>query len=363
MKTSETKQQESKSPWQLAWKRFRKNRLAMAGMIFLIFCTVLAIFAYPLMPDSTRNANFQILELSKQPPGTQAMLLLVPRTTAEVRPGFIKRFFGGDWDRYEPIVLQPDTPKDAATVITLAEEEMVVCPECKLKKVRFTLGTDSYGRDVLSRLMLGARVSLAVGLLAVLLSLVLGIGLGALAGFFGGKVDAVVMWFVSVIWSVPTLLLAIAISFALGKGFWQVFVAIGLSMWVEVARIVRGQIFSIREKEYVEATRALGYKPPRVILRHVIPNVVSPVIIIAAANFAAAILIEAGLSFLGIGVQPPVPSWGAMIYEGYTYIVFESGKWLAIFPGMAIVFVVISLNLVGFGLRDALDPKYDFKAA
>lgn len=347
----------------MAWKRFRKNRLAMAGAGFLIICALMAIFAYPLMPDSTRNANFQILELAKQPPGTQSDLLLVPRTTAEERPGFISRFFGGDWDRYEPIVLQPGSEKNATTVTTLAEEEITVCADCKLKKVRFMLGTDSYGRDVLSRLILGARVSLAVGLLAVLLSLVLGIGLGALAGFFGGKVDAVVMWFVSVIWSVPTLLLAIAISFALGKGFWQVFVAIGLSMWVEVARIVRGQIFSIREKEYVEATRALGYKSWRVIVRHIIPNVVSPVIIIAAANFASAILIEAGLSFLGIGVQAPVPSWGAMIYEGYTYIVFESGKWLAIFPGMAIVFVVISLNLVGFGLRDALDPKYDFKAA
>lgn len=351
----------SKSPWRLAWLRFRKNRLAMGGAIILLLCTLMAIFAYPLMPDATRNANFQVLELSKQPPGTRADLLLVPRATVGERPGFFARFFSGDLDRYEPVLVQPGG--NAQTVTGLDGEPMEVCEGCVVTTKRYLLGTDTYGRDVLSRLILGTRVSLSVGLLAVLLSLVLGIGLGAISGFFGGKVDAAVMWFVSVIWSVPTLLLAIAISFALGKGFWQVFVAIGLSMWVEVARIVRGQIFSIREKEYIEATRALGYPSPRVIFRHVLPNVVSPVVIIAAANFAAAILIEAGLSFLGIGVQAPVPSWGAMIFEGYTYIVFESGKWLAIFPGLAIVLVVISLNLVGFGLRDALDPKYDHKTA
>lgn len=166
------------------------------------------------------------------------------------------------------------------------------------------------------------------------------------------------MWFVSVVWSIPTLLLAIALAFVMGKGTWQLFVVIGISSWVEVARIVRGQIFGLREQQFVEATKALGYRWPRVIVRHILPNILSPLIIVAASNFASAILMEAGLSFLGVGVQPPAPSWGSMIKEGYAQIMFDSGIWLAIFPGLAMILVVISLNLVGFGLRDALDPKY-----
>jgi peptide/nickel transport system permease protein len=219
------------------------------------------------------------------------------------------------------------------------------------------MGTDGAGRDLLSRLILGSRVTLGVGFMAVLVSVLLGLVLGSLAGFFRGWVDQLVMGFTSVVWSIPTLLLAIALAFGLGKGTWQLFLAIGASSWVEVARIVRGQIFSIREMQYVEAAKALGYRPFRTIVRHVLPNVSGPLIIMAAANFAAAVLVESGLSFLGVGVQPPTPSWGGMIREGYTQVMFESGAWLAVFPGLAIVLVVISLNLVGFGLRDALGKR------
>lgn len=157
-------------------------------------------------------------------------------------------------------------------------------------------------------------------------------------------------------WSVPTILLVIAITFVLGKGFWQVFIAIGLTMWVEVARIVRGQILGIREKEYVEAARALGFRTSRIIFRHILPNSLGPVIVISAANFASAILIEAGLSFLGIGVQPPVPSWGTMIRENYGYIILDN-PWLAILPGLCIMITVLAFMQIGNGLRDALDVK------
>jgi peptide/nickel transport system permease protein len=160
-----------------------------------------------------------------------------------------------------------------------------------------------------------------------------------------------------VVWSIPTLLLALAISFVLGKGFWQLFLAIGLSMWVEVARIVRGQILSLREATFAEAATALGYRPGRIMFRHLLPNVLSPIIVIAVANFGAAVLIESGLSFLGIGVEVPIPSWGRMIYEGYTYIMFENGQWLAFFPGLALILLVVSINLIGIGLRDALDVR------
>ena len=231
---------------------------------------------------------------------------------------------------------------------------------------RFVLGTDNFGRDLLSRLMAGSIVSLSVGAISVLISLIIGIFLGAIAGYFraapprllGIKIpmDDLIMWFINVIWSIPTLLLVIAITLALGKGFVQVFVAVGLTMWVEVARVVRGQVLSLREKEFVEAGRALGFKPGRIIFRHILPNAMGPVIVISAANFASAILIEAGLSFLGIGTQIPMASWGGMIKTYYPYITTDLPH-LAVLPGACIVILVLAFMLVGNGLRDALDVK------
>lgn len=390
----------------------------MAGLVWLVICVLFAVFAYFIIPDGTTNANSILVELPKQPPGTKTTVLLEPLHNG-VRTGCFECLFTGRQETSRPIPVRSraDIRVSADTIFYTdlqGQEEMILLPlfilevdkyaegalaykdktgkpyeirgdslfyfaknygpatvslaglqasfQAKYISERsFLLGTDSFGRDVFSRLILGARVSLSVGLMAVLVSLILGIGLGALAGYFRGWVDAVIMWFVSVVWSVPTLLLAISLSFVLGKGFWQLFIAIGASMWVEVARIVRGQIFSVREMQYVEATRAMGLGNFRILLRHVLPNILSPVIIISAANFASAILIEAGLSFLGVGVQPPTPSWGSMIYEGYTQVFFDSGSWLAFFPGLAIILVVIALNLVGLGLRDALDPKFDLR--
>jgi peptide/nickel transport system permease protein len=220
----------------------------------------------------------------------------------------------------------------------------------------FYLGTDKYGRDLLSRLMAGALISLAVGSIAVIISLLVGLTLGLIAGYYRGWVDQLIMWFTNVIWAVPTLILVMAITFAFGTGFWKVFLAVGLTMWVEVARIARGQVLSIREKEYIEAARALGFSELRIIFKHVLPNILSPIIVISAANFASAILIEAGLSFLGLGAQIPTPSWGNMIREHYAYITTDLA-YLAIVPGFMIMLLVLAFMMVGNGLRDALDVR------
>jgi peptide/nickel transport system permease protein len=180
--------------------------------------------------------------------------------------------------------------------------------------------------------------------------------MGSLAGYFGGKIDAIVSWVINITWSIPTLLLVIAITLTLGKGVWQVFIAVGLTMWVEVARVVRGQILSVKKTEYIEAAKVLGFSNMRIIFQHILPNIMAPIIVISAANFAASILIESGLSFLGIGAQPPIPSWGGIIKDHFSYVIL--GKpYLAIIPGIAILTIVMAFMLTGNALRDSLDVK------
>src|SRR6185369_13675649 len=221
---------------------------------------------------------------------------------------------------------------------------------------RFWLGTDTYGRDILSRLIVGVRVSLGVGMITVIISLTIGLLLGSLAGYYRGRTDDIITWFMNIIWGIPTLLLVFAITLVLGKGFWQVFIAVGLTMWVSVARLVRGQVLNVRELEYVEAAKALGFSNTRIIARHIIPNIIGPVMVITASNFASAIVIEAGLSFLGVGVQPPQPSWGLMVKENYNFIITQNPM-LALAPGFAIMLLVLAFNLFGNGLRDALNVR------
>lgn len=330
----------------------------MAGAVFIVLLIFVALSGPYLRPDPTPDANSQSLSISRQKPGFKVFMLQQEQETPS------KGFFAGLVDGgyalpYKEIPLSRYiAEKDHIKYQPFNDDrwERITVEEGNIEEKTFLLGTDKYGRDLLSRLMAGTSISLSVGFVAVLISLIIGVLLGAVAGYFGGRTDAIISWIINVVWSIPTLLMVIAITLAFGKGFWQVFVAVGLTMWVEVARVVRGQFLSIREKEYVEAAKSLGYSHWRIITRHILPNAFGPVIVISAANFASAILIEAGLSFLGIGAQIPTPSWGNMIKEHYALITTDLA-YLAILPGLMIMLLVLSFMLLGNGLRDALDVR------
>lgn len=343
-----------------------KDKIGRWVLLYLLILIVIAVLGYSITPDSSRFANNQHLEISMKKPGFSCYFY-----SEDVRtkiPFFQQMFNGSPFSSQEISLNHWEAEKDSLFLYVIdpllannQEIILLVLPQdqhqqfikAHIHKKVFWLGSDHFGRDVLSRMIIGLRISLAVGFIAILISLIIGLSLGLLAGYFGGGVDKLIMWLINVIWSLPSLLLIIAISFALGKGFWQMFLAIGLSMWVEVARVVRGHVLSIKQNEYIEAARALAYSHTRIIIRHILPNVWGPVIVISAANFSTAILVEAGLSFLGLGVAPPIPSLGGMIRESYMGIFFGS-PWLSVFPGLLIVSLVFSLMILGRILKKYL---------
>jgi len=353
----------------LALQKFKKNTTGVLSLWFVILCGFVAIFAYTIAPDNSSNANQMHLEIHSKKPGFEVLMLTIPSEVTVKQSFFDKLLFGVKNQHTEIPILNYQISKNS--LITNSYTENSIESRTKsypitmfknsdisqlIKTKKFYFGTDKYGRDLLSRMLIGTRISFFIGFIAVFISLVIGVSIGSIAGYFGGKVDALIMWVINITWSIPTLLLVIAITLALGKGYWQVFIAVGLTMWVEVARVVRGQLMSAKEMQYVEAAKALGFSNFRIIFKHILPNIMAPVIVISAANFAGAILIESGLSFLGIGAQPPTPSWGAMIKDHYSYIILGKA-YLAIIPGVAIMSLVMAFMLIGNALRDALDVK------
>ncbi|GAB4123475.1 MAG: hypothetical protein OHK0045_16110 [Raineya sp.] len=403
------------SPSYYVRKRFFSNYAAVAGLVVVIFAVFVAILSYLIMPDQTPDGDDGSVYIQTQPPGFQVTLLKKHKNIPIEHPNFFEKMFLGDpseytiipirrytideknlWVHYEDIKGKKDKVNLLAAIKSLyvgevkniqgaegmtekpyrLEGEKVIFINYKgeietttisdlvqefmhknIENRTYWLGTDRQGRDMLSRLILGTRISLGIGLVAIFISVIVGVTLGSLAGFFGGKVDYLITWFMTVVWSIPQIMLVIAISLALGRGVWVAFIAVGLTTWVDIARLVRGEIMAIKEKQYIEASRALGLSNFKIVFKHILPNLFGPLIVVISSNFASAILTEAGLSFLGLGAQPPTPSWGMMVYEGKNYIGSASGFHMIFYPSLAICVMVLAFNLLGNGLRDAYDPK------
>lgn len=260
----------------------------------------------------------------------------------------------------------------AASVILIATFAPLIAPYDPVEQLIWTegrqvrlappsakhwMGTDIYGRDILSRIIFGARISLQIGIFATIVSLLIGVPLGAIAGYMGGWVDDLISWLINVVFAFPFLLFVLAvIAVFQSPSLRVVYIAIGLVNWVGIARVVRAQFISLRDREFVEAAKALGLPRGKIIFKHILPNALAPVIVQATLGMGSIIMTEAGLAFLGFGAQPPTPSWGLMISEGQKYL--SMGKWWwAIFPGLAIMYTVLAFNFLGDGLRDALDVR------
>ncbi len=466
-----------------AWKRLLKNKSAVVGMIVICIAIFIAVFGYVIAPDNTTHADDQILPLSNHSPGFSTDVLLVMKDNPPAEQGWWEVFMGGRQRNYnEPIPIVSydfsgdqimiekyrgegaQTQLESVPLVKVAyhlspeksdvriegdnvyvkdimgdEHETTISELQELVEKKhidhrtYFLGTDFYGRDILSRLILGVRVSLSVGFIAVFISLIIGVIIGSASGYYRSKppsipviaspiyllvvagvayllflflpwkigigflpslflkiagilgilfltgkllsivgatfmkifpngrsikvpVDDMVMWLINVFWSIPTLLLAISLTIIFKDSqLTLIYVAVGITMWVETARIVRGQFMSVRELEFVEAAESFGFSDLRIIFRHVLPNVIGPIIVITAVNFATAILIEAGLSYLGLGAQAPQPSWGNMLEANRAYI--DTKPYLVVSPALAIMILVYAFNLIGNGLRDALDVK------
>ena len=339
---------------------FKKNFLGVISLSFIVFIAFVSIFAYLIAPDKSSNANNMNLSIHSQRPGFSVNILKEKNTKINKQSFFqilltgvrensneiavSDHYFENNYIFYNEFNSMDDSLKKVSR------------NDYEVEKKYFLFGTDKFGRDVLSRIIVGSRISISIGFISVIISLVIGLFFGFISGYYSGFVDKIIMWLINVTWSIPTLLLVIAITLALGKGFWQVFIAVGLTMWVEVARLVRGQVKTLKERKFIVAAKVMGFSDFRIIIFHILPNIISPVIVISAANFAASILIESGLSFLGLGAQPPMISWGLMIKDHYNYIILGE-PFLAIIPGICIMLLVTSFMLLGNSLRDILDVK------
>lgn len=359
----------SRSLFQLATMRFRRNTAAMAGSVMLVLITLFS-FLGPQFLTHTYDQVFS--SYVSVPPSLEARpdagsLQSVMEGVAE-RARVELREFAVEGQKFTATVtssstVDPRTTRyfdranefENTTVVATEDDGRTLKIEGDVNREYFFFGTDSNGRDLLVRVMLGGQISIAVGVLASLVSLGIGVVYGATAGYIGGRVDNAMMRFVEILYSLPFVFLVVVLVVFFGRSFILIFLVIGAVEWLDMARIVRGQTLALKRREFVGAAQALGLTDWQIIRRHIIPNTIGPVVVFVTVVVPKVILLESFLSFLGLGVQAPLTSWGALISEGAQNI--QSAPWLLIFPATFFVLTLFSLNFVGDGLRDALDPK------
>ncbi len=343
------------------------SKTGFFGFVIILSAFLLSIFSFFIIPDKSIHGNHQIPELALSPVGYSS--LIIKKSFSKKHPLNLQSLFFGQQSHYQSIPIKEYLiENDKLSYVNLrgntilsdisnfgADSKAAFESNC-ISTVWFPFGSDRYGRDIFSRLILGLRVSLFVGFFAVSLSVILGIIIGLVAGYFGGWIDHISVFFMNTVWSIPTILLVFAVVLALGRGVYVIFFAVGLTLWIDIARVVRGQTLAIKNETYIKAAESLGYSYRRTLFHHILPNAIAPVIVLAAANFAIAILIEAGLSYLGFGVKPPVPSLGNILNENYGYAL--SGKlFIAVIPAIFIMILVLSFNFVSYTIRDWMAYK------
>ncbi len=360
---------QGRSLLRLAMRRLARNRAAMVSLIGLVCIALVCIVGPWLSPhgyDQVYRAYVRVPPSLEPYPARQSLQAAMEQAVARARVSLAAFEVSGS--RFQA-TLTDDEPIDPRTVryidrvdqfadaeVTGSENEgRSLIVEGRVERIRFLAGTDSNGRDQLTRIMVGGRVSLTVGLLATLVALLIGVGYGALAGFIGGRVDNLMMRIVDVIYALPFVFFVILLVVFFGRNFVLIFVAIGAVEWLDMARIVRGQTLALKRREFVEAAYALGVRPLGILRRHIIPNTLGPVIVFMTLMVPKVILLESFLSFLGLGVQEPLTSWGVLIAEGAGNM--QSAPWLLIFPSLFFVTTLFCLNFLGDGLRDAFDPR------
>jgi len=390
-----------------AWRKFRKDKLAVFGACVLSLCILVAMFGSLIRPDQTEDVQQTSSNIELKPPGFKVTILKEHLDHKIPEVSVLDRmFFGGKSKRFKNYAINPDYKFEGAYILfseyseklgrsklikrhlaqilyplefdnvfvdTETQSTFQVLGNTSLTRDiedmrseietdyiferKYWLGTTKQGRDLLSLIMASIIISISVGFIALIISISIGVTLGAIAGFFRGRVDDVIMYIINVFWSVPALLVVLALTMAVGPGFKTICITIGLTLWVDIARIVRGQVLSVREQEFIEASKALGFSTIRTIFKHVLPNIIGPLIVMSASIFAVSILLEAGLSFLGLGTQEPQPSLGLLVSQYKDNLTVDGQAFLVVLPSLAIILLVLVFMLIGNGLRDALDAK------